>query len=1014
MNDLVELFQRLITRGARRTEADIQADIRQFLLTAPFQLENDDLRDASLETPVGDRRRIDIEAGSTVIEVKRDLRREKVKREAEEQLAGYVEVRMAQTDLRYVGLLTDGTEWCAYDLLAGQLRQVSKLSFDEAAPDLNRLVVWLEGVLATAQDIAPTAQNIEDRLGAASSSYKLDFATLASLYEQNRDSPTVRVKRMLWSKLLTSALGTVFEDTDELFVNHTLLINTSEIIAHAVLGLPPHEIPPATLLAGNRFDAAGVHGVVESDFFDWVVEVPHGESFIHTLARRLARFTWASVEQDVLKVLYENFIGTETRKRMGEYYTPDWLADAVVSTAVTTPLTTRVLDPSCGSGTFLFHAIRSYMRAAEAAELSVSDALTGVTRHIIGMDLHPVAVTLARVTYILAIGRERLTDPQRGPIHIPVYLGDSMQWREQNQNLFSRGNLIVETSDRRELFETTLSFPDAVLENAALFDELVNELAERASRRSANSAPPSLRGVFSRLAIGEEHHATIQATFRTMCRLHDEGRNHIWGYYVRNLARPLWLSRAGNQVDVLIGNPPWLAFSHMSTEMQLEFRALSERRNLWEGAALAPHHDLSALFVVRVCELYLRRGGRFAFVLPNAALDREHYSGFRTGSYGGATGILNVTFTPSWDLRRIRPHFFPRAASVVFGSRAQYAEGVSSEDNPENREMTNQVEIWTGRLQEANASWAIASEWLVRAPGTVRRVRQGVRSPYAPFFTQGAILVPRMAFLVELQPATALGLPRGMTAVISSRSVNEKKPWKTLPSISGVIESEFVRPLLNGDNLLQFRLGSASLAVVPCTRARLLDQQEIEDQPGLNEWWRQAVAVWDANRASEARSLTESLDYHQKLSKQLPIPNLRIVYNRSGMHVCAAKVRDARALVSNGLYWSAMRSEEEADYLCAILNAPITTELTRPLMSYGKDERDIHKHIWELPIPQFDPADATHQRIAQLGAVCEKLVSEYPVDQNLHFAATRRRIRNLLADSEPGREAADLVLELIG
>ena len=27
-------------------------------------------------------------------------------------------------------------------------------------------------------------------------------------------------------------------------------------------------------------------------------------------------------------------------------------------------------------------------------------------------------------------------------------------------------------------------------------------------------------------------------------------------------------------------------------------------------------------------------------------------------------------------------------------------------------------------------------------------------------------------------------------------------------------------------------------------------------------------------------------------------------------------------------------------------------------MSYGKDERDIHKHVWELPIPAFDPDDA--------------------------------------------------------
>lgn len=1015
MNDLAQLFKRLVVRDSGRTEADIQADVRQFILSAPFELENSDLIDASLETPVGDRRRIDIEAGSTVIEVKRDLRRERVKREAEEQLAGYVEFRMNQTGLRYIGVLTDGTEWCCYDLVNAKLRQVSIASFEDKSDEVNRLIVWLEGVLATAQGIAPTTVNIAERLGAGSTAYSLDHTTLATLYQKNRDNPTVQVKRMLWSKLLTSALGTQFEDTDELFVNHTLLVNTSEVIAHAVLGLAVQDIAPASLLSGEKFDEAGIHGVVESDFFDWVLEVEGGETFVRTLAKRLARFSWADVQQDVLKVLYENFIGAETRQRMGEYYTPDWLADAVVSEAVSDSLSAKVLDPACGSGTFLFHAIRNYISAARKARFVTPEVLAGVTRHVIGMDLHPVAVTLARVTYILAIGTELLTDPSRGDLQIPVYLGDSMQWREQSLDLWSAGNLVIQTDDRRDLFESELSFPDAILENAELFDQLVSELADRAARRKANSPTPSLRRLFSRLAIPHEYQGTIESTFRTMCRLHDQGRNHIWGYYVRNLARPLWLSKPGNQVDFLIGNPPWLAFSHMTAEMQAAFRNLSQRRDLWAGAELAPHQDLSALFVVRVCELYLRKGGRFAFVMPNTAIDREHYAGFRTGVYGGRSGILSVSFSPSWDLRRIRPHFFPRAASVVFGTRADYA-GMDSNDEtaPEPQGMPDRTEVWKGRLHQGNASWAAASEWLTRAPGILRRTGQTKRSPYAPFFTQGATLVPRMAFLVDLQASSPLGLPKGKLAVQSSRSVQEKKPWKNLPSLSAVVESEFVRPLINGEHLYPFRIGDASLAVVPCTREGLLSDQEIEEHAGLQQWWAQASSAWDANRSSSVRTLSESLDFQSKLSKQLPIPALRLAYNTSGMHICCAKLRDARAIIANGLYWATIRSEDEANYLSGVVNAPVTTELTRPLMSYGKDERHIHKHIWELPIPEFDPADASHQRIAQLSADCESFVANFAIDPNLHFAATRRHIREYLQTIDSGRELGELVFELIG
>ena len=94
----------------------------------------------------------------------------------------------------------------------------------------------------------------------------------------------------------------------------------------------------------------------------------------------------------------------------------------------------------------------------------------------------------------------------------------------------------------------------------------------------------------------------------------------------------------------------------------------------------------------------------------------------------------------------------------------------------------------------------------------------------------------------------------------------------------------------------------------------------------------------------------QQLDYQSKLTKQLPIIPLRVVYNCSGMHVVAAKITNCRALIASGLYWAAVHSENEANYLCAIVNTPATTDLVRPLMSYGKDERHIHKHIFEVPI----------------------------------------------------------------
>jgi SAM-dependent methyltransferase len=999
-------------RNAKRTEAEIQADVRQFILSAPFELETGDLVDVSLESPVGDRKRIDVEAGSTVVEVKRDLRKEHIRVEAEEQLAGYVAFRIQETGLRYAGVLTDGTEWRCYDLVDGHLHPVSDITLENTAADCDRLVVWLEGVLATTRDIAPTALNIEQRLGASSSAYKLDRSTLATLYEQNRKDPTLVVKRKLWSQLLLSALGTQFTDDDALFIDHTLIVNTAEIIAHAMLGLHVSSLTPQMLVSGEQFAEAGIYGVVESDFFDWVVEIEGGEAFIRTLAKRLMRFVWADVSQDVLKILYENFIGAETRKRLGEYYTPDWLAEVMVSEAIPDPLHTRVLDPACGSGTFLFHAVRRYIDAATIAGADVATALQAVTRHVVGMDLHPVAVTLARVTYLLAIGRDRLGDPNRGNLQIPIYLGDSIQWREQNVDLWSAGNLVVRTDEQQNLFGTDLTFPDALLDDAATFDQLVNELADRSSRRKPHTPVPSLKSVFARLLIPEEYQSTIAATFKTMCSLHDQGRDHIWGYYVRNLARPLWLAKPGNRVDMVIGNPPWLAYRHMTPEMQGTFRAMSERRGLWAGAELATHQDLSALFAVRACELYLRKGGHFALVLPNPAIDREHYAGFRTGCYHDELGTLSLAFTPAWDLRRLRPHFFPRGSCVVFGARV-------SDPGPQESKMATphpmpeEVQIWTGRIGSPDLPWSSVVTAIERKNGKVRQVGQIGKSAYAARFTQGATLLPFFAFVVTERKSSPLGLSQGRIAVQSRRSANEKKPWKDLPGLSGVIEKQFIRPMFNGDTLYPFRFDDPMIAVVPATEKHLLSPDGLEMYPGLQHWWEQASRMWDENRANERLSLLERADYQSGLSKQFPVAPLRIVYNRSGMHVCAAILRNRKAVVNSSLYWAPISSEREAAFLCAILNAPVTTEMTRPLMSYGKDERDIAKHVWELAIPEFDPHDSIHMRIAELGAALEAIASAYVMEDKLHFAATRRHIRDFLMTVTEGQELNGLVSELL-
>ena len=573
--DLGGLVSRMA--GATATEATLQSEIHTLLLTADLNLDEDDIVNTMLESQTGPQRRIDIEVGHACIEVKKKLRPGKSLQDAVKQLGGYVAERTESLGQRYVGILTDGTTWQLYHLIDDSMRLATTYVVDPAAPNVNALLEWLSAVLATEERVSPTPAAIRQRLGATSSGYQLDQADLEALYRTNQNTPAVAIKRELWAKLLTTALGTQFDTNDhQLFVNHTLLVAMAETIAHAVLGFDVRELDAATLMGGDLFSRrALISGVVEHDFFDWPIECGEpGKRWVSSLARRLSQFDWAATQHDAMKTIYESIISPETRKTLGEYYTPDFLAEHMVADAVASPLETRVLDPSCGSGTFLFHAVRRYLEEADSAGMTNSDALHGVVGAVAGVDLHPVAVTLARVTYLLAIGTSRLQEPDRPAIRIPVFIGDSIEWG-QRQDLFSSETLNVDTDDGMQMFADQLRFPQSLLDDADRFDQLVTEMAEVSSNRDQGSSKPSFSAIARRHGLAEPDLEVLQTTFETMCRLHDEGRNHIWGYYVRNLAWPAWFARPHNRVDVVIGNPPWLAYRFMTQHMQVRYRQLA-------------------------------------------------------------------------------------------------------------------------------------------------------------------------------------------------------------------------------------------------------------------------------------------------------------------------------------------------------------------------------------------------------------------------------------------------------
>ncbi|WP_374460243.1 hypothetical protein [Microbacterium sp.] len=347
MPSLVPLAQIFAVRSATRTEADVQQNLGAFLTLAPLGLADNQVSKVEVPTGDGTRRRIDVEYGRLIVEVKEDLTVANAVAKAEPQLQGYLKVKRDATGDEYAGIVTDGVEWLLYTLASDELKQVQAFKMKRADADsVERLTNWLDGILLTGPKLRPTPDRIEEQLGANSPRFRLDRARLEALYNDRGNDAETTLKRELWARLLRMALGTNFEDDAALFLDHTLLVIEAEIIAHLVVGIDPSTLESDAVLAGAAFKSAGIIGVVEADFFDWPAKVDGGPAIIADLVRELGQFTWKDVEHDVLKHLYEAIISPETRKGLGEYYTADWLAKAIVDERVTDPLNQRVMDPA--------------------------------------------------------------------------------------------------------------------------------------------------------------------------------------------------------------------------------------------------------------------------------------------------------------------------------------------------------------------------------------------------------------------------------------------------------------------------------------------------------------------------------------------------------------------------------------------------------------------------------------------------------------------------------------------
>ncbi|HNQ23144.1 MAG TPA: N-6 DNA methylase [Phycisphaerae bacterium] len=948
---------------------------------------------------------------------------------------------------RYLGVLTDGETLEVYGLREGSLGKIDQLRL--TASDAERASLWLDCYLFHEKNLVPTANDVALRFGERSPSFWRTLRVLESLWRQAGAAAPTQTKLAEWQSLLSIVYGSRVGDED-LFLRHTYLALFARVLAFVALGRrAPDGDALAGVVTGEVFERMGLENFVGDDFFTWVDAPecrPRTYGMLAALGTRLTvAYDLSAIKEDLLKELYQELVDPETRHDLGEFYTPDWLAELTLREAGfpgpggASDGVPSLLDPACGSGTFLFTAIR-LLRESGRDGAALADFCA---HHLAGLDVHPLAVIIAKTNLVLALGDDLSRFQQ--VFTLPIFMANTLGLELPRMQAAPEGRpirvpidldaLVKRSGKSRPRIAPEFHIPPAPPERAEVLHQLVDHIVGLGDPGvEEKDALAGLDERLNELTVPPAHRHFWRDNLRLMrWLLEPPATDSVWRFILKNAYQPELLAR--RKFAFVVGNPPWLSYRYIERrdyqqrvrELVFFYELLGKRQ-----AHLFTHMELATVFFALGAERFLAERGTLAFVMPRSIITgaKQHVA-FADRYLRCARLIV--------DCERVAPLFHVPACAVIW-ERTRTARGKDAGRGAPTVRLQ-------GEFPVRNASLAQAMKHLERSEGVHHPPGSTAPSPYWEQVTQGASIVPRCLWFV-CPPATARLVDKRRPYLQTDSTIERqaKPAWKG-KHVEGPVEADFLYATLLSDHMVPFGWRRLSVVVLPLGEnadgeRRLLDSDAAVrlGKLGLADWLRAAAGLWakHGKHSQRIRSVSDRLDFGRCLTRQRPSGVLKLLYNTSGTHLCACLV-DARSeypktisglpvggfVAQHTTYWYESVKPNEAHFLCAVLNAATVDRVIKPLQAkgafgaqHGGGERHICRLPFEvLPIPEFSGSDGRHRELAKLSRRCHDLVGRFLAEpdektMSMPIGRLRTQIRREVIADELARIDA-LVVELL-
>lgn len=796
------------------------------------------------------------------------------------------------------------------------------------------------------------------------------------------------------------------------FATHTFFAILTKLLAYIVVGrytdldtpglekwkdlsneqLAEHFI---ALEKGGPFRKAGIRNFLEGDFFAWYAKyfTPELAACLRGVVDRLAEYDPATLDlapgptQDMLKKLYHRLVAPHIRKALGEYYTPDWLALRVLNMLEGGKYQgnpeTRLLDPTCGSGTFLMMAITAIRANSISQSMDEGELLRKICHNIVGIDLNPLAVIAARTNYLLALG-PLLKQRGKEPLEIPVYLADSvMTPSRKGHDLFEQEKVRVWLSIGKVEIPRRLATQDGVTTLTNLLDEHLEKSPSTPANQFLKYAKAPLLPCYDQQELQDkgvtpekawrEDAELIQTLYGTLHDLHAKGRNGLWARVLKNAFAPVFLA----PFDYVAGNPPWINWQNLPEGYR------NESKSLWVDHGLFVHSgmdtilgkgkkDISTLVTYVAADSYLKDGGKLGFVITQSVFKTSGGQGFRKfkTKRGKPLAVIWVddfsemqlfegatNRTAVFVMRKGQPMKYP--VPYAYWRKKESGRAGGFDYDTSLQEAIDKTQRFSFVAEPVDAK-DITSSWITGRPAAIKAVRKVLgKSDYeahAGVYTGGANAVYWFDILTDHGDGT-----------VTARNIIEGAKRK-IESFQVRLEKELLYPMLRGRDLIRWKAApSAHLLFVQDVERRCGIRESImqEKYPLAYAWLSQQKSTLHKRSSQSIKNLMKNHSFYSMFAVgDYTMSPWKVVWSEQATELQAAvigKHKGKIVLPDHKVMLVSCESQDEAFYVLGVINSSL---FRYAVGSYAIGiQMDTHL-VDNIRVPKFDSSSKLHRDIS--------------------------------------------------